>query len=134
MTDPFNGRPMTPDERVEHKAFIQSQFTPVNSRSPEETAERLTAYQLAQQQAKEAGLWFVAGYCSEAYLQQELRKLHAAVERDHARLADPALGEAIQQFRNCLEADALIDLSHRPDREPLQLILDTLTALRSPAQ
>lgn len=98
-----------------------------NSSSPEETAERLTAYQLAQQQAEEAGLWFVAGYCSEAYLQQELRKLHAAVERDHARLADPALTVAIQELDTCLEMDI------SPSNGALRMVFDTLTALRSPA-
>ena len=32
-------------------------------------------------QAEDEGLWFVAQTAPEAYLQQELRKLHAAVER-----------------------------------------------------
>ena len=31
-------------------------------------------------QAEDEGLWFVARTAPEAYLQQELRKLHAAVE------------------------------------------------------
>lgn len=36
--------------------------------------------QLVQKQAEDKGLWFVAQTAPEAYLQQELRKLHAAVE------------------------------------------------------
>ncbi len=35
---------------------------------------------LVQTQAGDDDLWFCAATCSEAYLQQELRKLHAAVE------------------------------------------------------
>jgi len=32
-------------------------------------------------QAEDSGLWFGAEYASEAYVQQELRKLHEAVEK-----------------------------------------------------
>jgi hypothetical protein len=35
---------------------------------------------LCREQAEEEGLWFVAEHITEAYLQQELRKLHAAIE------------------------------------------------------
>ena len=35
---------------------------------------------VVQEQANDAGLWFVALTAAEAYLQQELRRLHAAVE------------------------------------------------------
>lgn len=35
---------------------------------------------LVAAQAEDEGLWFEAETCAEAYLQQELRKLHAAVE------------------------------------------------------
>ena len=34
-------------------------------------------------QAEDKGLWFVAETTSEAYLQQELRKLHTAIEAIH---------------------------------------------------
>ncbi len=36
---------------------------------------------LVDKQAEDDGLWFQAEHASEAYLQQELRKLHAAIER-----------------------------------------------------
>lgn len=36
---------------------------------------------LVEQQAKDEGLWFIAQYASEAYLQRALRLLHEAVER-----------------------------------------------------
>ena len=36
---------------------------------------------LVNKQAEDEGLWFQAETAPEAYLQQELRKLHAAVER-----------------------------------------------------
>lgn len=40
--------------------------------------ERLRS--LVNEQAEDDGLWFVAETCAEAYLQQELRRLHAAIE------------------------------------------------------
>ena len=36
--------------------------------------------QMVNEQAEDEGLWFEAETAAEAYLQQELRKLHAAVE------------------------------------------------------
>lgn len=36
---------------------------------------------LVKMQAEDEGLWFVAQTAPEAYLQQELRRLHQAVER-----------------------------------------------------
>jgi hypothetical protein len=38
------------------------------------------ALALVDQQANDDGLWFAAQTAPEAYLQQELRKLHAAIE------------------------------------------------------
>ena len=35
---------------------------------------------MVSKQAEDEGLWFIAETASEAYLQQELRKLHAAIE------------------------------------------------------
>ena len=35
---------------------------------------------LVHKQAEDEGLWFVARTAPEAYLQQELRRLHAAIE------------------------------------------------------
>jgi len=43
--------------------------------------DKLTAlHALVDQQADDAGLWFEAATAPEAYCQQELRKLHEAVE------------------------------------------------------
>lgn len=47
-----------------------------SNQKPGETA----ALELAQRQATDEGLWFAATTASEAYLQQELRRLHAAIE------------------------------------------------------
>ena len=38
------------------------------------------AKELVDQQAEDEGLWFEALTAPEAYLQQELRKLHAVIE------------------------------------------------------
>ena len=43
-------------------------------------AELAKLRQLTAQQAEDDGLWFSAATAPEAYLQQELRKLHAAIE------------------------------------------------------
>ena len=37
---------------------------------------------LVDEQAEDEGLWFIAATAPEAYLQQELRRLHAAIEGD----------------------------------------------------
>jgi len=41
--------------------------------------------ELINKQAEDEGLWFQAETASEAYLQQELRKLHAAIEETDQR-------------------------------------------------
>ena len=37
---------------------------------------------LVDKQAEDEGLWFIAETAAEAYLQQELRRLHRAIEGD----------------------------------------------------
>lgn len=51
---------------------------------------RLAAIQaVVDQQAEDEGLWFEARTAPEAYLQQELRRLHAVIESDvRERLAE----------------------------------------------
>jgi hypothetical protein len=60
------GRPRTPQYR-------SLNVTPMATRAEE-------IKHLVKEQAKDEGLWFVADTCAEAYLQQELRKLHALIE------------------------------------------------------
>lgn len=44
-------------------------------------SERVNSMQAAAaEQANDEGLWFSAVYASEAYLQQELRRLHTVIE------------------------------------------------------
>ena len=38
------------------------------------------AKKIVDKQAEDEGIWFDAKYITEAYLQSELRKLHAAIE------------------------------------------------------
>ena len=45
---------------------------------PTQDADAVRA--LVDEQAEDEGLWFIAQTAPEAYLQQELRRLHAAVE------------------------------------------------------
>lgn len=42
--------------------------------------------QTVNKQAEDEGLWFMARTCPEAYLQQELRQLHAEAEATIARI------------------------------------------------
>jgi len=44
------------------------------------TEERDALRTLVEAQAEDEGVWFVAETAAEAYLQQELRRLHAAIE------------------------------------------------------
>lgn len=56
-------------------------------RECKKAADRLNAATtLAAKQAEDEGLWFEAQTCPEAYLQQELRKLAAAIETPNAEL------------------------------------------------
>ena len=48
--------------------------------SREEHDRIVNAQDLVTQQAEDEGLWFRATSASEAYLQQELRRLHAMIE------------------------------------------------------
>ena len=52
---------------------------------------------LVDEQAEDAGLWFMAHTAQEAYLQAALRRLHAAVEEDGKVMAD----EAAQTCSRC---------------------------------
>lgn len=40
---------------------------------------------VVEQQANNEGLWFIAQTAPEAYLQQELRRLHAVIEETYQR-------------------------------------------------
>ncbi len=48
------------------------------------------AVKLVNEQAEDDGLWFNPQYATEAYLQQALRKLHAAIEGDSPVAPPPA--------------------------------------------
>ena len=52
--------------------------------------EETIAVQLAMvhRQAEDDGLWFVAQTAPEGYLQQELRRLHSAIEANAASLVE----------------------------------------------
>ncbi len=47
------------------------------------------ARQVVDEQAEDEGLWFVARTAPEAYLQQELRRLHAAIEDNNSKMFVP---------------------------------------------
>ena len=48
----------------------------------------MKAIDLVNKQAEDEGLWFIAKTAPEAYLQQELRKLHAIVEEEAANVSN----------------------------------------------
>lgn len=55
---------------------LDGKFNPANK--PDPRLQRLR--EMVDRQAEDEGLWFIAQYITEAYLQQELRKLHALIE------------------------------------------------------
>ncbi len=50
---------------------------------------------IVDEQAKDEGLWFVALTATEAYLQQELRRLHAVIELGVAPPGDPMIADNV---------------------------------------
>jgi hypothetical protein len=96
---------------------------------------------LVDQQAEDEGLWFVALTAPEAYLQQELRKLCAAIESD--LLADPTDAEqGIAGLQNALTAAgqewdkqaARADAAEaRADEAEVAALLEALRPLCDPA-
>jgi len=50
---------------------------------PRECQRCKKALTLVKKQAQDDALWFIAESITEAYLQQELRKLHAVIEGDY---------------------------------------------------
>lgn len=48
----------------------------------------ISPIEVVNQQAEDEGLWFIAQTAPEAYLQQELRRLHEAVEAANKRGAE----------------------------------------------
>lgn len=67
---------------------------------------------LVDKQAEDAGLWFQAKTAAEAYLQQELRRLHAVIEKDNPGQALlERLGKAeqdVQYHKSAAEAASKI--------------------------
>lgn len=57
------------------------------------------------EQAEDEGLWFVARTSAEAYLQQELRRLHAAVENAAPSIAaaSPGMVEALRDLIDAVQ-------------------------------
>lgn len=101
----------------------------------------LDARALAAKQAEDDGLWFVAQTASEAYLQQELRKLHAAVERP-TTIAPDLRGEVIalltdwrkacpcDEFWLCLKCQRAEALIARLKAEPPSAIQRVVALLK----
>ena len=62
-------------------ARLHSELRAMTARADEEGGA-MTALKLVHHQAADAGLWFIARYATEEYLQRALRELHSAVEQD----------------------------------------------------
>lgn len=70
-----------------------------------------TAYLLVQQQAEDEGLWFDARTSAEAYLQQELRALHALIEAGQPSAPETAAPVALTVMAEAASADQTADTS-----------------------
>lgn len=57
-------------------------------------------------QAEDEGLWFMAQYASEAYLQAALRKLHAAIEELVEDAPPIVIKTSLNDLFACVRADA----------------------------
>jgi len=68
------------DNRTDGAAFCALQIQLLANRKKAEIGMDDTLMKLVEKQAQDQGLWFQARTAPEAYLQQELRKLHAAIE------------------------------------------------------
>ena len=68
---------------------------------------------LVNEQAEDEGLWFDAATASEAYLQQELRKLHAAIEDDL-----PPSTERLWDTATCPDCNKILNQCSCPTVSP----------------
>ena len=78
MTD-WNTKAAT-DERAAALQAVNDDLAKMVGEMRRDLAAFRSALALAASQAEDDGLWFVAHTAPEAYLQQELRRLHAALE------------------------------------------------------
>lgn len=105
-----------------------------NSRSPEETAEPIEHIRaLIEDKLRDDDVFLRYYGPTSRYRTSgtQLRMERGKAFREHLaaldRLADPALTVAIQELDTCLKMDI------PPSNRALQMVFDTLTALRSPA-
>ena len=70
------GAPATPSQFDSAVADVRRRL----QQGAEDTARLAAVRAIMDEQAKDEGLWFQAPHASEAYLQQELRRLHEAIE------------------------------------------------------
>ena len=59
---------------------LQNKFEQVTGENVRLTTERSDIQAVVDEQAANEGLWFIAEYATEAYLQSELRRLHEVIE------------------------------------------------------
>tara|TARA_R110000868_G_scaffold298_5_gene2480 strand:- start:311 stop:721 length:411 start_codon:yes stop_codon:yes gene_type:complete len=79
-----------PDGPLSREFYRDSSTTVIRLCTTIADLEETIAVQLAlvHRQAEDDGLWFVAQTAPEGYLQQELRRLHSAIEANAASLVD----------------------------------------------
>ncbi len=79
---------------------LEMEFARLAATAREDVTRLAAARRIVDEQAKDEGLWFNARTAPEAYLQQELRRLHAAVEAEAAAPseASTSLEEALQHM------------------------------------
>lgn len=80
------------DVRETHPLQVAIFFNEAIKRLEQRNAEVARLKELVAEQAEDEGLWFNAQTASEAYLQQELRRIHAAIEGDHIADASKKVG------------------------------------------
>lgn len=66
--------------REENRVFMGSVYGAMKTRAEKAESNLAVAVDVVNEQAEDDGLWFIAEYVSEQYLQDALRRLHRAVE------------------------------------------------------
>jgi hypothetical protein len=139
--DPWNGGSVTwcgecgHPMNVVRAGKVQCEYCAAVKVAEEVIAQRDALRKLVEEQANDEALWFVHRTASEAYLQKELRRLHASIEAASAAQSVErggqhcercsVLGE-LERLRE--KAQAVVDMRRRDDPLDMHEALNALAA------
>jgi hypothetical protein len=103
------------------KSDRHAKYTRTQTDQPSDESRALLS--IVNKQAEDEGLWFCAETAPEAYLQQELRKLHAAIEAYNPAAQKPAAVMDLKALKHEVE-----NLLNSGDLETIDDVFDYLAA------